>query len=205
MTSLRELLGKALRPVRAGRHRSRLAALAPASTIALSSPAFSDGGAMPVKCAGSGVGGNVSPPLCWAGVPESTESLVLIIEDEDVPLPRPLIHTAAMLDPALSHMDEGALQPGTPGVRFVKTPLGYGYSGPRPIPGHGPHRYRFYLFALSSPVAQDITTVSGLLSVIRDSVTACGVLTGTYQRPRQASNASGVSQRMPSNRPKSLS
>ncbi|MFN3003746.1 YbhB/YbcL family Raf kinase inhibitor-like protein [Mycolicibacterium wolinskyi] len=183
MTALPGRIGIALRPVRAGRHRSRLAALAPASTIELRSPMFSDGAAMPVKYAGRGVGENVSPPLKWTGVPEHTGALVLIIEDDDVPLPRPLMHTVAVLDPTLSQIDEGSLQPGTPGLRFLKTALGYGYSGPRPIPGHGTHHYRFYLFATSAPVPDDVTTRLGLVRVLRDSVTACGVLTGTYQRP----------------------
>ncbi|WP_029106350.1 YbhB/YbcL family Raf kinase inhibitor-like protein [Mycobacterium sp. URHD0025] len=182
MTALPELIGKALRPVRAGRDRSRLAALTPVRTIELSSPAFNDGGALPVRFAGKGVGDNVSPPLRWAGVPERTAALVLIIEDEDVPLPRPLMHTVAVLDPSLDHLDEGSLQPGTTGLRFIKTMLGYGYSGPRPIPGHGVHHYRFYLFAVGSPVPDAVTTIGGVTSVIRDSVTARGVLTGSYQQ-----------------------
>ncbi|MEN4475467.1 YbhB/YbcL family Raf kinase inhibitor-like protein [Mycolicibacterium cosmeticum] len=183
MTGLPERIGKVLRPVRAGRHRSRLAALAPAWTIELSSSMFSDGGAMPGKCAGRGVGDNVSPPLRWSGVPEHTAALVLVIEDEDVPLPRPLMHTVAVLDPAVGQLDEGSLQPGTPGLRFLKTPLGYGYSGPRPIPGHGTHHYRFSLFALSRPVPHDVTTTRRLMNIIRASGTARGVLTGTYERP----------------------
>jgi phosphatidylethanolamine-binding protein (PEBP) family uncharacterized protein len=183
MMDLPERIGRALRPVRAGRHRSRWAALAPASTIELSSPMFSDGDAMPGTSAGRGVGDNVSPPLRWSGVPEHTAALVLVIEDEDVPLPRPLIHTIAVLDPAVGQLDEGSLQPGTAGVRFLKTPLGYGYSGPRPIPGHGTHHYRFYLFALSSPVPHDVTTTRTLMSIIRTSGAARGILTCTYERP----------------------
>ncbi|MGV0680482.1 YbhB/YbcL family Raf kinase inhibitor-like protein [Mycolicibacterium fortuitum] len=182
-SSVPEFIGTALRPVRAGRRRSRLAALAPAQIIEVSSPAFRDGGAIPAKYAGNGLGDNVSPPLRWSGVPESTAALALIFEDEDVPLPRPLMHTVAVLDPAVNHLDEGLLQPGTTGLRFIKTPLGYGYSGPRPIPGHGPHHYRFYVFAVDSPVSDGVTTRNGLVRVIRGNGTACGVLTGTYERP----------------------
>ncbi|GAB5896775.1 hypothetical protein [Mycolicibacterium mageritense] len=118
MTALPERIGIALRPIRAGRHRSRLAALAPAATIGLRSPMFGDGAFMPVKYAGRGVGENVSPPLKWTGVAENAAALVLVIEDEDVPLPRPLVHTVAVIDPALGQVDEGLLRPGTPGVRF---------------------------------------------------------------------------------------
>ena len=177
-----ELIGKLLRPRRAGHHRSRLAALTPDSTIDLISPAFSDGGPIPIKHAGKGVGDNISPALRWSGVPQSTAALVLIIEDDDVPLPRPLMHTIAVLTPDIDHIDEGALRPGAPGIRFIKTALGLRYSGPRPIPGHGPHHYRFYLFATNTPVPDDVTTRNSLLKALRDSVTARGVLTGTHQR-----------------------
>ena len=182
-----ELIGKVLRPVRAGRHRSRLVALAPALSIDLTSPAFSDGSAIPIKHAGKGVGDNISPSLRWSGVPENTVTLVLIVEDDDVPLPHPLMHTIAILPADIDHIDEGALQPGTPGIRFIKTPLGRGYSGPRPIPGHGAHHYRFYLFALNSPVSNEVTTRDNLLSTMPNNVTARGVLTGTYQRAARRS------------------
>ena len=178
-----ELIGKLLRPVRAGGHHSRLAALTPALTINLTSPAFSDGCAIPIKHAGKGVGDNVSPALSWSGVPEKTAALLLIIEDDDVPLPHPLMHTVAVMPADVDHIDEDALQPRTPGIRFIKTPLGRGYSGPRPIPGHGAHHYRFYLFAMNKPVPNEVTTTNNLLSAMRNSVTARGVLTGTHQRP----------------------
>ncbi|HZA12136.1 YbhB/YbcL family Raf kinase inhibitor-like protein [Mycobacterium sp.] len=177
-----ELIGKVLRPVRAGDHRSRLAALTPELPIDVTSPAFSDGSAIPTKHAGKGVGDNVSPALRWSGTPENTAALVLIIEDDDVPLPRPLMHTIAVLPADVDHIDEGALQPGTPGMRFIKTPLGRGYSGPRPIPGHGAHHYRFHLFAMNKPVPNDVTTRDNLLSAMHNSVTARGVLTGTHER-----------------------
>ncbi|CDP86268.1 YbhB/YbcL family Raf kinase inhibitor-like protein [Mycolicibacterium senegalense] len=178
-----EAIGTALRPVRAGRNRSRLAALAPPLSLGLSSSAFRDGGAMPDRYGGRGVGENLSPPLRWTEVPANTAALALAIEDEDVPLPRPLMHTVAVLDPTLDHLDEGSLQPGAPGLRFFRTPLGYGYSGPRPIPGHGAHHYRFYLFAVPRPIPDDVTTRHDLFRLMRDSATARGVLSGTYERP----------------------
>lgn len=179
-----ELIGKLLRPVRAGRHRSRLAILTPALSIDLTSPAFGDGAAIPIRHAGRGVGDNISPALRWSGVPENTGALVLILEDDDVPLPRPLMHTIAILPADVDHLDEGALHPGAPEMRFIKTSLGQGYSGPRPIPGHGAHHYRFYLFAVNKPVPNQATTSDSLLRGMRDSVTARGVLTGTYRRDR---------------------
>ena len=51
----------------------------------LTSPAFSNDGGIPAEYTCSGK--NNSPPLEWSGVPDNTRSLVLIIDDPDVPDP----------------------------------------------------------------------------------------------------------------------
>ncbi|MEB4209634.1 YbhB/YbcL family Raf kinase inhibitor-like protein [Mycobacterium sp. 94-17] len=180
-----ERLGKLLRGVRAGAHRSPLAdgALEAPTTITVTSPAFAEGGVMPASSAGKGVGDNASPPLRWAASPAGTRQLVLVIDDVDVPLPRPLVHTAAVIDPSVDGVAAGALQPGCPGIRFLQADLGhYGYAGPRPIRGHGPHRYRFHVLALDAVLPDTVTTTKGLLAAMRGHVLARGTLTGTYER-----------------------
>jgi hypothetical protein len=68
-------------------------------------------------------------------------------------------------------------------MRFIRADLGHrGYAGPRPIPGHGPHHYRFQVFALDAPVAESITSAKALLAAMRGHVVARGVLTGVYER-----------------------
>lgn len=176
-------IGRLLRSARAGGHRSRVAGIDIPETIRVTSDAFENGGVIPTKHAGRGVGDNISPALHWSGVPDGTAALALIIEDDDVPLPRPLMHTIAILDREFDHIEEGALQPTRSDIRFIKTPLGLGYSGPRPIPGHGRHHYRFQLFALGEPVPAAVMTRGELLQVIRQCATARGTLTGIYQRP----------------------
>ncbi len=152
------LLGKLLRRARAGEHRGPLAGSgfgAPGS-ITVTSSAFADGGPMPPSCAGKGVGDNTSPPLRWDGLPPETRQVVLIIDDVDVPLPRPLLHTVAVIDPTVDSVAAGSLQPEAAGMRFIRADLGHrGYAGPRPIPGHGPHRYRFHVFAIDDPIDDD--------------------------------------------------
>jgi phosphatidylethanolamine-binding protein (PEBP) family uncharacterized protein len=179
------LLGRLLRGVRAGAHRGPLARSgfdAPES-ITVTSPAFTDGGAMPRSSAGRGVGDNISPPLRWHGPPPETRQLVLVIDDVDVPLPRPLLHTVAVLEPTLDGVDAGGLRPGAAGIRFVRADLGHrGYAGPRPIPGHGPHHYRFHVFAIDKPIPDNVTTAKALLAAMAGHVLARGVLTGTYER-----------------------
>jgi Raf kinase inhibitor-like YbhB/YbcL family protein len=179
------LLGRLLRGVRASEHRSPLAGSAfdaPAS-ITVTSPSFADGGAMPRSSAGKGVGDNTSPPLRWDGLPPETRQLVLIIDDVDVPLPRPLLHTVAVIDPALDGVAAGSLKPGRAGMRFIRADLGHrGYAGPRPIPGHGPHHYRFQVFAIDEPLPDTVNTAKSLLAAMCGHVLARGVLTGTYER-----------------------
>jgi phosphatidylethanolamine-binding protein (PEBP) family uncharacterized protein len=177
------LLGKLLRRLRAGEDRSPLTRpeYAGAETIDVTSPAFTNGGAIPQKHAGKGVGDNVSPALQWTGVPADTKQLVLIMDDLDVPMPKPLMHTIAVLEPDIGGLAEGELKPGTTGVRLVKA-FGDTYVGPRPIPGHGPHHYRFLAFALDQAVPDSVVNHGALLSAIAGHVLARGVLTGTYER-----------------------
>ena len=179
------LLGRLLRGVRAGARRGPLSGPdfdAPES-IRVTSAAFADGAAMPSSSAGKGVGDNTSPDLRWEGVPPQTRQTVLIIDDVDVPLPRPLLHTVAVIEPTVDHVAAGALQPGTAGIRFIRADLGHpGYAGPRPIPGHGPHRYRFHVFAIDVAIATETSSAKALLAAMAGHVLARGTLTGTYER-----------------------
>jgi hypothetical protein len=179
------MIGKLLRSVRAGALRSPLAGsgFAAPDGISVTSTAFSDGGAMPKSSAGKGIGDNTSPQLSWSGIPPQTQQLVLIIDDVDVPLPRPLWHTVAVIEPGVRNVEAGKLGPRTAGLRFIPGSLGHrGYAGPRPIPGHGPHRYRFQVFALDEPVAESVTKAKALLNQMAGHVLSRGVLTGTYER-----------------------
>jgi len=178
-------VGRLLRGLRADASRSPLAAKdfdAP-STITVTSPAFVDGGPIPRRHAGRGVGDNVSPELHWQGVPSGTETLVLLLDDVDAPLRKPLLHNAAVLAPDREGLAEGEFVPGTAGVRNVATMLSKtGYSGPRPIPGHGAHRYRFHVLALDRRLPEDAASVKAVLEAASGQVLARGTLTGLYER-----------------------
>ena len=109
--------------------------------------------------------------------------MVLVIDDIDVPLLRPLLHTIAVIDPTLDRVAAGALHSGTAGMRFIRADLGHrGYAGPRPIPGHGPHHYRFHVFAIDEPIPDSVSTAKALLATMAGHVLARGVLTGSYER-----------------------
>jgi Raf kinase inhibitor-like YbhB/YbcL family protein len=182
-------LGRLLRRVRAGdRHlawNDPRFADAPAS-LRLASAAFADGGAMPTRFAGAGVGENVSPPLDWSGAPAGTSAFALIVEDPDAPAPRPIVQLLAVGVPAdFSGLREGALSPASgAGIAFGRGLFGrLGYMGPRPVRGHGAHRYVFQLFALSRPIAVgDRPDLAEVLAAMRGAVLARGKLVGLYEQ-----------------------
>ncbi len=143
--------------------------------IVLRSPAFADGAPMPASAA--------SPPLAWSGVPDGTAMLALVMEDADVPFPRPVPHAVVYgLEATRTTLAEGEID-----VRTL--PVGYNVAGmrayakPAPIPGHGPHRYVFTLFAVDYVPRFDQPPTRGrLLDAIAGHVLALGTLTGTVER-----------------------
>ena len=155
-------------------------------SIHLRSPDFSDGGMMPARCAAAGAGDNVSPGLEWSGVPADAIELVLVMEDPDAPLPKPIVHLIAYgITPGSQGIAAGCLNaPAASPIRLGRGAFGrVGYAGPRPIRSHGGHRYLFQLFALSK--ALDITAEpsrSKLLQLMNGHVIARGRTIGIYER-----------------------
>jgi Raf kinase inhibitor-like YbhB/YbcL family protein len=128
--------------------------------------------------------------LEWHGLPEGTKSLALIVEDADAPFPRPLVHAVLHSIPVtLSGIQEGGL-----GLRQVRvSPLGFkvgrnsvarsGWMAPSPIPGHGPHRYAFQLFAADAVPSFSSPPGRGqLLRALKGNLLAATRLVGVYQR-----------------------
>lgn len=160
------------------------AASAPA-IIHLTSSAFTDGGPIPLRYAGSGVGENVSPSLAWSGVPPEAVQLALVMEDPDAPLPRPFVHlVAAGIPPMLEGIAEGTLSNGAHQFRMGRNMLRQTtYAGPRALPGHGLHHYVFELFALNRKLSfQKPPSLAELMSGMAGAVIARGRLEGTFER-----------------------
>ncbi len=188
-------LGNALRNVRAG--ADKLCIAQPElggsfDTIALSSPAFANGGAMPPRFTADGEG--VSPPLVWDKVPEGTQSLALIVEDPDAPSAQPLVHAIVWNLPAAERgLAEGAIRAdgaGGPDGRDVGRNSYFfeGWLPPDPPTGHGRHHYAFQLFALSRDAGDPGTNPGrgALVKAMEGRVLAAGFLTGTYARGEAA-------------------
>ena len=128
-------------------------------TMTLTSTAFDDGDTMPeaYTCHGP----NTSPPLAWEGVPEGTQSFVLIMDDPDIPHPKLRLitwtHWLVYDIPAAARslpedlpgdptLENGAKQ----AVTSFRVP---GYGGP--CPPFGTHHYHFVLHALDCTLGLD--------------------------------------------------
>jgi Raf kinase inhibitor-like YbhB/YbcL family protein len=157
--------------------------------MALSSPAFADGGTLPDRFTQDGE--SLFPPLYWDHVPPEAKSLVLLVEDADAPFPRPLVHALLhSIPPGLSGIPEGGVA-----IRQLRqSPLGFkagrnsvaraGWMAPSPIPGHGPHRYAFQLLAVDTmPNFASPPGRGALLRALRPNLIAATRLIGVYQRP----------------------
>ncbi|GGF27796.1 YbhB/YbcL family Raf kinase inhibitor-like protein [Subtercola lobariae] len=155
--------------------------LATDTRLTLTSPSFAEGEEIPAKHCGRFIGAEISPALSFGDLPAETVDLLLVIEDLDVPLATPSIHTIVAFEPRGDGLPEGALNAPDARFRFIPGTGGRtAYIGPRPLPGHGPHHYRFHLYALDARV--DATAISGISQVpaaLDGHVLASGLLTGT--------------------------
>jgi len=182
------LLGRLLKNRRAGEtHLAwNLPNLQGPESLTLTSRNFDDGGRMPpAQCAKTIGGDDLSPHLAWSTLPSGTAQLLLVVEDVDVPTAKPAVHCVALIDPAAGPLESGALaakKPG-PGVRVLRSTIGRGYHGPAPIKGHGPHRYVFQLFALSTAAdGSDKARPRAFLPAVPSGVLGRARLTGLYER-----------------------
>jgi Raf kinase inhibitor-like YbhB/YbcL family protein len=144
-------------------------------TITVTSPAFSEGRAIPATytCRGKGV----SPPLQWSGVDDRIGSLALVVDDPDAP-GGDYVHWVVLRIPT----GHGALDAGglPPGATELEASGGPGWSPP--CPPSGTHHYRFTVYAFPSDSAFAVSkdaTLAELLSTIADRAVAWGRLTGT--------------------------
>lgn len=117
----------------------------------IESPAFRDGGDIPVKYTCDGE--DSSPPLRISDIPQGARSLVLIVEDPDAPGGTFIHWVLYNIPPGLTEIPENVpKRPEVPGVGIqgINDFGRYGYGGPCPPRTHGPHRYFFRLYALDT-------------------------------------------------------
>jgi Raf kinase inhibitor-like YbhB/YbcL family protein len=145
----------------------------------VSSPSFEHGAPIPRDHTCDGA--DVSPELDIVGIPPSTQSLAIIVDDPDAPLGTwdhwvefNIVSESNFLDV------QRASEPiGTQGLNSWHLT---GYRGPCPPEGED-HEYRFTVYALETTLDLPSGVESGpLYSAMEGHILTSAVLTGTYSR-----------------------
>jgi Raf kinase inhibitor-like YbhB/YbcL family protein len=147
----------------------------------LTSSAFENNGKIPSQYTCDGQ--NINPPLTISDVPSQAKSLVLIMDDPDVPK---RLRADGMWDhwilfnlsPSLTEIKEG-IEPKC--VHGIGTSENSNYFGP--CPPDREHRYFFHLYALDISLnLPEKTTKQQVLRAIEGNILAQSVLIGRYER-----------------------
>lgn len=155
------------------------------TTLKLESPAFAHGEFIGSKYTCDGI--NISPPLKISGVPAETKSLVLIMDDPDVPKAlRPdgvFDHWVVYnIPPTTTFFEEGKFE-GTTGSNGGG---GAKYTGPCPPTQYQPttHRYFFKLYATDIPTLDfvKVPTKQEVLNAVEGHIIGETELMGRYDR-----------------------
>lgn len=150
-------------------------------SMQITSPSFDNGMAIPEKYTCDGE--NINPPLEFHDVPDEADSLVLIVDDPDVPPEvredRLWVHwTVFNIPPETLEVDEGSVVDG--GIEAATT-SGSGYSGP--CPPDKEHRYFFKLYALDMSLNLDEeATKDDIEEAMEGHILEKAELMGTYER-----------------------
>jgi Raf kinase inhibitor-like YbhB/YbcL family protein len=158
-----------------------------AGRLRLASPAIGEDGR--IHDVYSGYHDNISPVLEWTGMPDA-DTFAVIVEDPDAPQDKPALHWVIWNIPGTLDALPGALrQAPTLGelggaVQGRNLRGEFGYMGPKPPPGDGPHRYHFQLFALDMRLNMPPNTpLEELVNVLKAHAIADAELVGTYEAP----------------------
>jgi Raf kinase inhibitor-like YbhB/YbcL family protein len=159
--------------------------------MTLSTPAWSDGASIPPKYTQARE--EFSPPLAWAGAPDSAASFVLVVHDVNAAIGGgndDLLHWLVWNIPGSArslpeHVPEGGQL--ADGSRQISATGPY-YRGPGAPASGPPHHYVFELFALDTVIdvppvgASPAETRAAVVSAMSGHVRAKGVLIGLFKR-----------------------
>ncbi|KAI5803065.1 phosphatidylethanolamine-binding protein [Geopyxis carbonaria] len=140
-------------------------------------------------------GASLFPDLTWPSTPGVAE-WVLVVEDPDAPLPSPILHGIYYGIPGgvtavrAGDFEDAGGSDGSGkwrcrgGWRYGKGARKGVYTAPRPLVGHGVHRYVFQLVGLREAV-EDVGEGAGKEEVkkaVEEKVVAWGSWVGGYER-----------------------
>lgn len=148
--------------------------------LTLTSSAFEHNGAIPPKYTCDGE--NLNPPLSISGVPDEAQSLVLIMDDPDVPDSVDVDvwdHWIVFNMPAKdTDIPEGVEPEGVHGIGTSENKDYYG-----PCPPDGEHRYMFTLSALDTELdLEEGATKKEVREAMREHIIEEVQLIGLYDR-----------------------
>lgn len=142
-------------------------------SLVVTSPAFGEGETLPTEYTCSGAG--TSPPLAWQSVPDGTVTLALVVDDPDAPGGTYVHWIVAGLAPSTVAIDAGRLPDNAQQLENSAGRAAYR----APCPPKGEHRYRFTVYALSSPLSVVAgASTDAALKAIQATAKARGRITG---------------------------
>lgn len=152
----------------------------------LTSQSFENNGSIPSKYTCDGK--NINPKLIIVMVPKKTKSLVLTLDDPDIPKE---VKTARGIE-VFDHWVLFNIDPSTkeiaedtaPGIQGVNSLGKNSYTGPCPPPQFKPkeHRYFFKLYALDIKLNLQNPTKADVVKAIAGHIIEKAELVGRYQR-----------------------
>jgi Raf kinase inhibitor-like YbhB/YbcL family protein len=158
------------------------AAVTGAQTLTITSPAFKPGGSIPSAFTCDAGRSAPNPALEFGNVPASARSLVLIMDDPDVP--KTMIPSGEFV-----HWLLWDIAPDTRGIAEAAGTGGIngmgrtGYMGP--CPPDKMHRYFFKLYALDVPLPGPFKTKAELVKAMEGHIIQQAELMGTYERVKK--------------------
>lgn len=167
----------------------------PGPTISVECPEVGPSGSQ-LHVDHSAEGAGHFPSLQWPAASPETKEFLLISEDPDAPLPGPIVHGIYYGIPSTATGVTGtdfeqATKPFSlkGGFLYGKIRRGNVYIPPKPLLGHGPHRYFFTLVALSEPIDaskfSESPTIEEVARAIEGNVLGWGQWVGVYERKWQ--------------------
>lgn len=153
--------------------------------LSVTSRAFVEGDTLPPKYTCDGE--NISPPIDWGPLPAETRSIAFLMDDpDDTTAPGGIFThwTLVNLPPETVGLPEGVPKDAVLPDGAIQGTNGFGmlgYGGPEPIPGSGPDRYRFQVFALSEKLDVEPGVSRGaVLEAMEGRILAEGILRAKY-------------------------
>jgi Raf kinase inhibitor-like YbhB/YbcL family protein len=160
-----------------------LATEAPASAtgapLAVSSPAFTNGGAIPQKytCDGDGT----TPPITWSALPAGTRSVAVLVDDPDAPHGT-FVHWVLFNVPNnTTGVGGGSIPAGSAQGKNGKGDVGW----TPPCPPSGTHHYHFKVYALDTALPAGVSKEDDVSRAMRGHVLASSEIVGTYERAKK--------------------